>query len=133
MIMGKEKLIPLCALVVLLVGAGSTVYVYATQTDTDVITIADQQYTIDQIFFVAEPRVFASLNFSGVALDDLVVKAGVSCPACHSYTILASDGYQKTVTWENVQNGLLTNERMVVFPDLPKAFWVKDVIEIEVV
>lgn len=133
MLMGKEKLIPIFAMIVILIGTGSSVYVYATQTDTDHITINGQQYTIDQIFFIAEPRTFDSLNFSGVALDDLVIKAGVGCPECHEYTIVGDDGYQKTVTWENMQNGLLTKERRVVFSDLPKAFRVRDVVKIEVI
>lgn len=132
MFMGKKKLIPIFAMIVLLIGTGSTAYVYATQTDADGITINGQQYTIDQIFFIAEPRSFDSLDFSGVALDDLIMKAGVGCPSCHTYTIIAEDNYQKTVTWENLQGGLLTKEGMTVFSDLPKAFRVKNIVKIEV-
>ena len=128
-----EKLIPISALIIILLGASSSVYVYATQIDKTTVTINAQEYTIDQMFFVAEPRAFDSLNFSGVALDDLIKKAGVGCPSCHDYTIIGSDGYQKTVTWENMQNGLLTRDRRVVFTDLPKAFRVKDVVKIEVI
>ena len=99
MIMGKEKFIPLAAMIVILIGAGSSAYVYATQTTTDNITINGQQYTIDQIFYIAEPRTFDSLNFSGIALDDLIIKTGVGCLECHEYTIIGDDGYKKTVTW----------------------------------
>jgi len=133
MIMGKEKLIPLAAMIVILIGAGSSAYVYATQTDTDNITINGQQYTIDQIFFIAEPRTFDSLNFSGIALDDLIIKTGVGCLECHEYTIIGDDGYQKTVTWENMQEGLLTKDGMTVFSDLPKAYRIKNIVKIEVV
>ena len=131
--MGKEKLIPLVALIMLILGATSTVYVYATQIDTDTITINNIEYTVDQIFYVAEPRTFDSLEYSGVALDDLILKTGIACAECHEYNISGDDGYQKTVQWENMQNGLLTNERKVIFTDLPKAFRVKNVITIEVV
>jgi len=78
--MGKEKLIPLAAMIVILIGAGSSAYVYATQTTTDNIIINGQQYTIDQIFYIAEPRTFDSLNFSGIALDDLIIKTGGDLP-----------------------------------------------------
>jgi len=71
-------------------------------------------------------------NFSGIALDDLMVKTGVVHPEQHTYTIVGADGYQKTVTWENMKNGLLTSEGQTIFSDLPKAFRIKDVVSIEV-
>ena len=138
--MGKEKLIPIGALIVLLIGASSTIYVYATQEenivetndDVEILTIWNKQYTIEDIFSIAEPRTFSDLNFSGIALDDLIIKIGIDCPECYTYTIIADDGYQKTVNWENMQNGLLTEDKMSVFSDLPKAFRVKNIVEIEV-
>ncbi len=133
MSLGKEKLIPIIALVLLLIGTSSSAYVYSIQSNADSIKVNDQQYTIDQIFFIAEKREFETLDFSGVALDDLIIKAGVGCLKCHKYTIIGSDGYAKTVTWENMQNGLLTKEGLSVFTDLPKAFRVKNVVEIEVI
>lgn len=135
--MGKEKLIPIFAIIVLFIGTGSSVYVYATQgnadIDTDTITIYKQQYAIEELFTIVEPRTFDALNYSGVALDDLIIKAGVECPSCHTYTITGEDGYQKTIAWENMQNGLLTIDKMTVFSDLPKAFRVKNVLKIEVI
>ena len=133
MITGKEKFITLAAMIIILIGAGSSAYIYTTQTDTENITINGQQYTIEQILLIAEPRTFDSLNFSGIALDDLVIKTGVSCLECHEYTIIGSDGYQKTVTWENMQEGLLTKDGMAVFSELPKAFRVKNILKIEVI
>lgn len=135
--MGKEKLIPILALIILSIGSSSTIYVYATQDntniDTDTITIYNQHYTIEQIFSIAEPRIFNDLNYSGIALDDLIIKVGVECPECHTYTITGEGGYQKTVKWENIQNGLLTIDKMVVFTDLPKAYRVRGVVKIEVI
>jgi len=135
--MGKQKLIPIFAIIVLFIGTGSSVYVYATQgnadIDTDTITIYKQQYAIEELFTIVEPRTFDALNYSGVALDDLIIKAGVECPSCHTYTITGEDGYQKTIAWENMQNGLLTIDKMTVFSDLPKAFRVKNVLKIEVI
>ena len=56
MILGKEKLIPIFAMIVLLIGTFSAIYVHATQIDKDSITINGQEYTIDQIFSVAESK-----------------------------------------------------------------------------
>ena len=128
--MGKEKLIPISALIVLLIACSSTVYVYATQVNSEFIKIDNQDYTIDQLFYIAEKRTID--DYSGIALDDLIKKVGVSDYENKEYTIIASDGYQKTVQWDNLKNGLITKEGQSIFSDLPKAFRVKDIVEIEV-
>ena len=128
--MGKEKLIPISAFIVLLIGSLSSVYVYGVQIDSEYININGTDYTIGQLLFIGEERTFE--DYYGVALDDLIVKIGVSDPKNHEYTIIASDGYQKTVKWENMKNGLLTNEGQSIFSDLPKAFRIKDIVKIEV-
>jgi hypothetical protein len=130
--MGKDTVLPFFALLVLLIGSVSSLYVYASQTNTETITVHGQPFTIEQINTLVKPRVFPTLNYSGVALDDLIVKAGVVHPEDHSYILTGADGYQKTVTWENMKNGLLTQDRQSVFSDLPKAFRIKDVTNIEV-
>jgi len=128
--MGKEKIIPIAALMILLIGASSTIYVYASTIDSEYININDQDYTIDQIFFIGEERSFE--EFSGVALDDLMIKIGVPNPETHEYTIIAADSYQKTVNWENMKNGLLTEEVVSIFSDLPKSYRIRDIVKIEV-
>lgn len=69
-------------------------------------------------------------GYSGVSFDCIVYEAGVVGPEGYSYTIVGSDGYQKTVNWGDMEQGFLTNESFAVFPHLPKAFWVKDVVEV---
>jgi hypothetical protein len=130
--MGKDRFLPVIALIILVIASISSVYVYTTQANTETILINGQHYTSDQLFSFTKPRAFADLNYSGIALDDLVTKTGVKNPESHTYTIIGSDGYQKTVTWMNMKNGLLTKNRVSVFSDLPKAFRVKDVVTIEV-
>ena len=130
--MGKEKLIPIFALIVLIIGSISSIYVYATQIDSELVNVNSQDYTIDQIFFMTEKRSFEELEYSGVALDDLIIKSGVANPEQHEYTIVGADGYQKTVTWANMKDGLLTIEKQSIFSELPKAFRVKDIVKIEV-
>ena len=137
MIVGKEKLIPIFASIILLIGSGSLVYVHATHINIDsdnyIITIYNKQYAFSSLFSIAETRVFDYLNYTGIALDDLIQKIGVNCPSCSNYRIIGEDGYSQTVTWENMQNGLLLINRKIVFSDLPKAFNIRDVVEIEVI
>ncbi len=141
--MGKEKIIPIIAIIFLLTGISSSIYVYATtpsvssyNTGDKSITVNNQQFTIEQIFSDAQLRDIVTpdgINFSGVALDDLIMKTKIDCPLCHEYKIVAADSYEKTVTWENMQNGVLTEDGTAAFSDLAKAFRVKYVIKIEVV
>jgi hypothetical protein len=128
--MGKEKLIPILAVAVLFIGSLSSIYVYATQINSEYIDINGQEYTVDQLFFIGEERTIET--FSGIALDTLMIKIGISEPEKHEYTIIASDGYQKTVKWDNMKNGLLTEEGQSIFSDLAKAFRIKDIVKIEV-
>ena len=132
--MGKEKIIPILALIVIVIGGTSTAYVYVTQIDKDTITINGEEYTIDQIFYMGEIKTIQTIEGekTGVALDDLIIKAGVGCPSCYEYTIKAKDGYQKTINWEIMKTGILTDIKKVFFPNTAKAFWVGDTVEIEV-
>jgi len=133
-LMGKEKLLPIFALLVLLVACTSSVYVYATSTNSPTISINGARYTIDQVFRIGTQKSFEvdGVTYSGVGLDDFIKKTGVTAPENHEYTLIGADGYQKTVKWENMKNGLITKEKNSVFSDLPKAFRVKDLVAIEV-
>jgi len=128
--MGKDKYIPIIAIFVLILASLSTIYVYTTTADSEYIKINEVEYTIEQLFFISKERSYET--FSGIALDDLLKKVGIPEPENHEYTLVASDGYQKTVKWENMKSGLLTKEGQSIFSDLPKAFRVKDIVKIEV-
>ena len=130
--MGKDQVLPLLALLMLLTASSTSLYVYATETTIYTILVNNQEYSIDQLFSFTVSRSFHELNYSGIALDDLMVKTGVINPDQHTYTLRGADGYEKTVTWENMKNGLLTKNQVSVFSDLPKAFRVKDIVTIEV-
>jgi len=133
--MGKEKLIPIIALGIILISSVSSVYVYANQVNSDHIDINGTEYTISQIFFICKQKTIESNSelFTGVSLDDLMIKTGISNPEKHEYMIIASDNYQKTVKWENMKNGIITAEGRSIFSDLPKAFRVKNIAKIEVI
>jgi len=130
--MGKDRILPILALILLFIASSSSLYVYASQTTTDTLRINGEQYTIDQLFSFTKPRSFNDSQYNGIALDDLMLKTGVSNPEQHTYTLQGSDGYEKTVTWENMKNGLLTKDHESIFSDLPKAFRVKEIVTIEV-
>ena len=134
MILGKEKTIPLIAMILLLIGTISAIYVQATQIDKDTIKINGKEYTIEQIFEISSINTIETDDGTktGVALEDLIHKLDINCPECHMYTIKASDRYQQTVGWNILKTGVLTDYKKVYFPDTAHYLWVHDVIEIEV-
>jgi len=48
--MGKEKIIPILAMTLLLIGIFSAIYVHANQINKDTIAINGEEYSINQIF-----------------------------------------------------------------------------------
>ena len=130
--MGKDRLLPIFTILILIISSISSIYIYATQATMNTLLVNGQQYTIDQLFSLAQPRTLNESQYIGIALDDLMLKTGVANPEQHKYILRGSDGYEKTVTWENMKNGLLTKDGESIFSDLPKAFHVKNIITIEV-
>jgi hypothetical protein len=140
--MGKDSIIPILAMIVLLLGIGSTVYVHALRTDKTTtdneahITIYDQIFTLEGLFSQVKIRTISTDegDKTGIALDQLITLVGIECPSCYTYTIKAFQPhpYQQTVTWEMMQQGILTDYSRVYFPDVAHAFWVHNVEEIEV-
>ena len=132
--MGKEKIIPILALIILIVAGSSSAYVYISQVDKETIEINGEEYTIDQLFFIGEKKTVITVEgeITGVSLEDLISKVGIACPSCYTYTIIGKDGYQQTVDWDIMKTGVLTNIKKVYFPETAKKFWVSDIVEIEV-
>jgi hypothetical protein len=127
--MTKNKWVPIIAAVVLLIAIGASVYGYLQQSDAGSVEINGTTYSSNELMEMGSERTVG--EYSGAALSEVVISAGVAAPEAKQYTLIAADGYQKTVTWENMQNGILTPELMSVFSDLAKAFQVKDIIEIK--
>ncbi|MEF8879395.1 MAG: hypothetical protein V5A64_03275 [Candidatus Thermoplasmatota archaeon] len=137
--MRKEKILPILAITVLLIGTLSTVYVHATQSsdgnNSETITINKEEYNVDEIFSKIKQETIKTDdgNKTGIPLDEVIKYTGVNCPGCHKYIIKASDSYQQTVEWKNMKNGVLSKEDMrVYFPNLAHSFWIRNVVEIEV-
>jgi len=132
--MGKEKIIPTLALLIICICVISSVYVYATTIEKETISINNNEYSIDEIFLLSQEKTITTVEGekTGVSLEDLIIRIGIACPSCNEYTIKATDGYQKTMSWDDFKTGILTDFKRVFFPDAPKAFWITDVVEIEV-
>jgi len=132
--MGKQKFIPVLAMVLLLIGVISALYVNATQLNKDTITINNQEYTFDDFLLLGGEKTIETVDgeVTGASLENIIKSIGVSCSSCSKYTIKAADGYQKTVEWDVLKTGVLTEEKRVFFSDTPKALWVRDIVEIEV-
>lgn len=94
----------------------------------DTLKIGEKTFTLEELFAVCEERNLD--EHSGIALDCVVREAGIESPEKYAYTVIASDSYQKTVKWEDMQKGVLTSEGMAVFPHLPKMYWIRDVVEV---
>jgi len=128
--MRSIRALPFLAIIILLVGVGSSIFVNSQKNDSTSITINNEEYTVSQISEMVEEKSIEAE--SGFPLDQLIIEIGIASPETHEYTIIGSDGYQKTVTWENMQAGILSKARESIFPDLPKAFRIKEIVEIKV-
>ena len=134
MSLGKEKVISIVAIIILLIGITSAIYVNATISSTNLIKINNQDYSIEEIFSLAENTTINTDDGEkfGISLENLVIRLNIGCPSCCKYTIKSRDSYQQTVDWEILKTGILTDYYKVYFPNTAHKFWVKDVIEIEV-
>ena len=134
MLKGKEKLIPIIAIVLLLIGTISTFYVNAVEVDKETITIDGKEITVENLFSKCETKTIVTDDGEkeGINLEDLYEKYIFSCKNCNSFTIKAKDGYQQTLDLSTFKSGILTEDKRVFFPDTAHALWVRDVIQIEV-
>ena len=132
------KNVSLFAIAILLLSISASLYVKAIQTsnetDEQILIVNNQAYAIDKLFSTFEHITITTDDGqkTGIPLDSLILDTGLEEPATYEYTMKATD-YQQTVKWEHIQTGILSQEQMkVYFPTLAHAFWVHDIIEIEV-
>ncbi len=134
----RKNIIPFLAMTVLIIGSISTLYVHANQSlqtvNADSIIINDDPFQLQQLFTTYSNTTIETDDGikTGIVLSEIITSLNLNCPSCHRYLIKASDGYQQTVDWNDMQQGILSNEKRVYFPHLAHAFWVRDVTEIEV-
>ncbi len=118
--------------VVILLGSFSVLaYNTFNKENTNTITVNGKEYSYDAVFSDFPHK---TLNeYEGVGLSDLVNDTGLKNPENHEYLLIGSDGYQKTVKWTDMENGILKLNKTSYFPDLPRQFYVKDLVKIEVI
>ncbi len=135
-----EKVAVILAVLLLLVGAASSFHLQQIQKENepllegDIITVNGKDMSMVKLFEACTQREVETVkgNYTGVPLACLINESGVAEPETHDYTIRAADGYEKTVQWDDMLNGIITEDRYTVFPTLPRAYWIHDVVEIEV-
>jgi len=107
------------------------------EVETDFFTVNGKEYGWNTTFEKFEVVTLEDAEgnlWEGVMLTDLLADAGVADPETHEYKLVGADGYTKTVGWSDMETGLLTKaEKRVFFPGLPKAYYVSDLAEIEVI
>ena len=70
----------------------------------------------------------------GVLLAELINYTGVSNPSAHQYKIIAEDDYNKTVSWDDMLNGVyVQSDYKSFFLNLPKGYHIKNIKEIKVI
>lgn len=135
----RRNTIILAAIALLLVSIASNLYVHGIKKDSLSGCIEVNGINIcftemyEKIGIRTIHNTITNESYTGIPLDKIIELAGVREPEKYSYTIVGSDGYRKTVEWEDLTQGVLTEEYRVAFENLPKAFMVKDVVKIEVV
>jgi len=137
--MKVERIAPVIAVSLLLLGIFSTVYVESSKEkiSPDYLKINGNRFEIKEILKSCSEKEIkpeAGGAYTGISLADMINFSGVKNPSEYKYKIVGSDGYSKTVDWNALQNGIFyVEEKKVIFSDLPKQFWVRDVVEIKVI
>ncbi len=104
--------------------------------DNDVkVTFNGTEYTLKELFEKLTAKTITGSNdqeYTGFSLSDAVNETGLASPGNYQYNIAAADGYNRNVTWADMQMGVLVEEdTMSAFPHLPGKYRIKDVVEIK--
>jgi len=128
----KQRFIIFLAIILVAIGVVSTLYLtlFRGSEKAEGLFIGETEFSLNELFDTLDLIVVE--EYQGVSLVELINKAEIQNPEEKKYTVAAEDGYQKTVEWKSIQEGVLTREKRVVFPDLPKQYWMKNIARIEV-
>lgn len=120
------------ALLVLFGSLSALVYNASNTRSTDILKVNGKEYeweALENEFDVMEYQ-----GNSGISVREVLEDSGVTKFEGRSFRFIGSDGYEKEIPWEDMDNGMInTEEKKVIFPGLAKAFWVRDLVEIEVI
>jgi len=128
----KKRLLILLAVILIIIGVGSTLYItlFKGAEKTEVLLVGETEFSLNELFGTSD--LITVGEYQGVSLVEVINKAGIENPEAQEYTIIAEDGYQKTVEWESIKEGIFTSEKRVILPDLPKQYWLKNTTRIEI-
>ena len=124
------------AVLILVLSFSAFAYTLIPQGDASLVVVNEVDYSWDAIFtdFEMTDFIASEEKYQGVLVSSILLDTGLENPESHTYRFTGLDGYQKDVTWQDVQNGyLVEDEHKVVFPNQTRSFWVKDLASIEVV
>jgi hypothetical protein len=124
------------AAVVLLASLGVFAYSLIPKGDTNKVVVCGKDYPWGDIYDKFPSATFDAngKTYSGVKLSLMVKDSGQLNPETHKYKMTGSDGYEKTVTWPDIESGyLVKDDKVAIFPGLTKSFWVKDLITVEAI
>jgi len=131
-----NTILGIIAVLILVLSFSAFAYTLVPKGDAELVVINGADFGWDSILTDYEMEDFTANDeaMSGIPLEQLIKESGVNNPEDQSYRLTGLDGYQKDVTWDDVQNGyLVEDEHKVVFPHMTRSFWVKDLASIEVV
>ena len=98
------------------------------------ITVNGLEFTVEELFgTLAAVNITGSdgKQYEGITLSDLINHTLLLDSQDLQYSIEASDGYKKNVTWADMQLGVLVRpDLMTAFPHLPGKYRVRDVVRI---
>ena len=131
-------IIPLIAVCMLLVGTLATVYTesFHEQETMGTIDINGKDVFIATLFREYEEKELETSVgeiHNGIPLQLVLSHSGIEKPYEYDYSLSALDGYSKKVEWKYMLEAVLTEEGRIVFSNLPKQFWVNDLVKIRVI
>ena len=131
-----NTVLAIIAIIVLTLSFTAFAYTLVPKGDASLIVVNEIDYGWDAIFsdFESENFVANEDEYIGVPISQIILDTGLENPETFEYKFIGLDGYQKDVSWDDVQNSyLVEDEHKVVFPNMTRSFWVRDLASIEVV
>ena len=112
------------AVLILVLSFSAFAYSLVPKGDADLLVIDGIEYSWTTIFSGNETVDFTASgdDYSGIPVNEIILTAGVENPEDYEYKFIGLDGYQKDVTWEDVQNGFLVEDQhIIVFPHMTRS------------